>query len=179
MSHLLPDSLSAVEEEKFEPTLEGTSPLEPVASKELSTQSKSNDLEISSAKGSPYRSYFKSMGLCKGLTLGALLTLQTFFSKFPSLLGPIPQIWDRITYKDIAVWLQWWLDGNSQEMGRLYARYIGIYSVFQALGLSFTLVAALWVYLTTGYWGSCLTKHLASSFESLCPTRVAISIRVS
>lgn len=92
MLHLFPDSLGTVEEEKFEPKLEGTPPLEPVASKELSTQFKGNDLEISSAKASPYRSYFKSMGLCKGLTLGALLTLQTFFSKFPSSLSPIPKI---------------------------------------------------------------------------------------
>lgn len=92
MSHLFPDGLSAVEEEKFEPKLEDIPPLEPVVSKELSPQFKGNDLEFSSAKAPPYRSYFKSMGLYKGLILGALLTLQTFFSKFPSSFGPIPQI---------------------------------------------------------------------------------------
>ncbi|RAK97795.1 P-loop containing nucleoside triphosphate hydrolase protein [Aspergillus ibericus CBS 121593] len=73
---------------------------------------------------SVYLSYFRSMGLWRGLVLCAFLSLQTFFSKFPT------------------VWLQWWLDGDPSTMGGSYAKYIGIYSFFQGAAMIFTLLAA-------------------------------------
>ncbi|KAJ5643851.1 ABC multidrug transporter [Penicillium longicatenatum] len=119
-----PEHLRVADDKKSEPQLEHTSLAEPVAPKQQSKQSKSNDLKMPLLKTSVYRSYFKSMGLWKGLTLCALLTLQTFFSKFPT------------------VWLQWWLDVEHQSMRLLYARYIGVYTLFQVLGLAFTFIAA-------------------------------------
>ncbi|RAH64749.1 P-loop containing nucleoside triphosphate hydrolase protein, partial [Aspergillus aculeatinus CBS 121060] len=71
-----------------------------------------------------YRSYFRSMGFWRGMVLCALLILQTFFSKFPT------------------VWLQWWLDKDPSSMGSSYAKYIGVYSLFHATSMIFTLLAA-------------------------------------
>ncbi|PWY74368.1 putative ABC multidrug transporter [Aspergillus heteromorphus CBS 117.55] len=75
-------------------------------------------------KVSVYGSYLRSMGLWKGAVFCVFLTLQTFFSKFPT------------------VWLQWWLDGEPHKMSHSYAKYIGIYSLFQGAALTFTLLSA-------------------------------------
>ncbi|PYH94625.1 P-loop containing nucleoside triphosphate hydrolase protein [Aspergillus ellipticus CBS 707.79] len=50
--------------------------------------------------------------------------VSTFFSKFPT------------------VWLQWWLDADPYKMTHSYAKYIGIYSLFQGASLIFTLLAS-------------------------------------
>ncbi|PYI01951.1 P-loop containing nucleoside triphosphate hydrolase protein [Aspergillus sclerotiicarbonarius CBS 121057] len=76
------------------------------------------------AKVSVYLSYLRSMGLWQGLVLCTFLTLQTFFSKFPT------------------VWLQWWLDRSPSTMNNSYTKYIGIYGLFQGAALIFTLLAS-------------------------------------
>ncbi|RJE21654.1 hypothetical protein PHISCL_05994 [Aspergillus sclerotialis] len=82
------------------------------------------DQMVQFPKPSVYRSYFRSSGLWNGVLLLSFLVLQSVFSKVPN------------------VWLLRWLDTDANEMGRLYAENIGIYTLFQCLGLLFTVLAA-------------------------------------